>query len=129
MVSSNKDVLKAAEKTTSMRLAEVAKVKTVREFDKQYTTRLFNYPTVHELYRDSSCDRLLLDIKIPTFLMSSKDDPIATSSAIPYEECEVNDNLVLAVSEGGGHLGSFGSNFSMLYQKHVTAYCDLHCRD
>lgn len=63
-VRANRETLKVVEETTSIRLDEVLsdKVKTVRHFDYHYTSRLFNYPTVYEYYRDSSCDRLMLDI-------------------------------------------------------------------
>ena len=130
-MKANKDALKQVEETTTIRLDEVLsdKVKTVRHFDYHYTSRLFNYPTVYEYYRDASCDRQMLEIKVPTFLMDSRDDPITPPNAIPYEECEVNENLVLAVSEGGGHLGCIGSKFDMLYHKHVTAYLDLFCKE
>ena len=47
--------------------------------------------------------------------MDSRDDPITPENAIPYEECLKNENLVLGVTEGGGHLGCLNQNYEMLY--------------
>jgi len=42
----------------------------------------------------------------------SKDDPIAGKETIEYDPCQKNPNILLAVTESGGHLGYYSSIFS-----------------
>jgi len=45
------------------------------------------------------------------FLMA-KDDVIMGEKSIDYETCIANPNILLAVTENGGHLGYFESVYS-----------------
>lgn len=52
------------------------------------------------------------NIRIPTLLLMAKDDPIIGEEAICYEFVNRNPNLLLGVTNRGGHLGYFESFFS-----------------
>jgi len=51
-------------------------------------------------------------IKTPTMFLMCKDDPIAGKETIDYDICQKNPQILLAVTENGGHMGCFGSIFS-----------------
>eukprot|EP00347_Sterkiella_histriomuscorum_P007208 403349846 len=53
-----------------------------------------------------------LHITIPTFILMSKDDPIVGERSIDYEGCQGNNNIILGVTEHGGHMGYFDSFYS-----------------
>ena len=57
------------------------------------------------------------NIKVPFLGLNALDDPIAASSAIPYEFTKVNNKLVFATTHGGGHLGWFSGALAFITKK------------
>ena len=86
-------------------LEEVANSKTSKEFDTKFTIRVCGYESTEEYYNDASVVHALHKIQVPVLALSSKDDPIVSSKCIPYEKVRGNPNIVLAVTELGGHIG------------------------
>ncbi|OQS03902.1 serine protease family S33 [Thraustotheca clavata] len=83
---------------------------TLTEYDEIYSRHVFGYETPMDIYRDASSTAYIKDIAIPMLCVSSDDDPICTNTAIPYNECRENPNVMLAVTHTGGHLGFFTGN-------------------
>ena len=80
---------------------------TPADFDREVTAKVFGYETVYQYYRAaSSCDNLL-KVRTPLLVLQSQDDPVVGTEPIPYEEVGVNPWVVMAVTQGGGHLGWF----------------------
>ncbi|KAK0635524.1 Alpha/Beta hydrolase protein [Bombardia bombarda] len=77
------------------------------EFDREFQTACWGYPTENAYYRDASSADAVLAIKIPFFAISAEDDPIAVRDAIPYQEFKHNPNTVLCTTSLGGHLSWF----------------------
>ena len=53
----------------------------------------------------ASSYHVIKDIKVPTLYLMSKDDPIIRFD-FPKEGFQINPNVALATTEGGGHIGS-----------------------
>ncbi|KAH9098606.1 hypothetical protein Ae201684P_017818 [Aphanomyces euteiches] len=51
-------------------------------------------------------------VAIPLPCLSSKDDPISSHTAIPYADCSINPNVVLAVTHTGDHMAFYTGNAS-----------------
>ncbi|KAJ9084119.1 hypothetical protein DSO57_1027591 [Entomophthora muscae] len=68
------------------------------------------FETLNQYYRESSCNRYLHNIKIPTLFINALDDPISSIAAIASDEIHANPNLILAVTRFGGHLGWWADN-------------------
>ncbi|TVU19489.1 hypothetical protein EJB05_35640, partial [Eragrostis curvula] len=47
------------------------------------------------------------NVSVPLLCISALDDPLCTREAIPWDECRVNKNIVLATTPNGGHLAFF----------------------
>ncbi|KAH9114837.1 hypothetical protein AeMF1_011106 [Aphanomyces euteiches] len=88
------------------------KCRYLSDYDEQYTRRIFGFDTVTELYRDASCTPYIKHVAIPLLCLSSKDDPISSHTAIPYADCSINPNVVLAVTHTGGHMAFYTGNAS-----------------
>lgn len=80
-------------------------MRTVREIDELITSRQYGFESVEEYYDKSSCVHQLKNIRTPTFFLNALDDPIFDKIAIPYEEFENNDYIMLGTTNGGGHIG------------------------
>ncbi|KAK6157027.1 hypothetical protein DH2020_011275 [Rehmannia glutinosa] len=75
---------------------------TSREFDDAATRVLANCETVDTYYRRCASCNYVGSVKVPLLCISSMDDPICTSEAIPWDECR----WVRAVDEFFGVLKS-----------------------
>ncbi|KAI3675939.1 hypothetical protein L1987_85535 [Smallanthus sonchifolius] len=85
----------------------IEKARSVGEFNK-YTGRITgNFETVDTFHRWASSVRLLTNIKVPLVCINAIDDPVCTHEAIPYDECRMNKNIVLATTQHGGHNAFF----------------------
>jgi hypothetical protein len=63
--------------------------------------------TVDTYYRKSSCAPYVTLVRAPLLAMSALDDPICTRETIPWDECRLNPNVVLATAARGGHLAVY----------------------
>lgn len=84
------------------------------EFDKILTlstdfskiiAKTAGYKSVKEYFLDCTVTHRMKDIKVPTFFLSSLDDPFYGPSVIPSEIN--NENILIAVTKTGGHLCHF----------------------
>lgn len=78
----NREILRSLEPMWGITIEEVEKrITTLRDFDIFFTSKLHGYPTPDAYYRHASLGNRMKDIKIPTLLFSSLDDP--TLSYLP----------------------------------------------
>jgi predicted alpha/beta-fold hydrolase len=79
---------------------------TVRQFDDLYTAPRWGFAGVDDYYQRASALPWIAKIRVPTFLLTARDDPfIAVES---YEAIERAPHLDIRISPHGGHLGFLG---------------------
>uniref|UniRef100_A0A2K5HRG9 AB hydrolase-1 domain-containing protein n=1 Tax=Colobus angolensis palliatus TaxID=336983 RepID=A0A2K5HRG9_COLAP len=83
----------------------VMKAKSIREFDKRFTSVMFGYRTIDDYYTDASPSRRLTSVGIPVLCLNSVDDVFSPSHAIPIETAKQNPNVALVLTSYGGHIG------------------------
>ncbi|KAI9064335.1 AB-hydrolase YheT [Trametes sanguinea] len=73
----------------------------------------FPFASARDYYTAASSHKMLQDIRVPFLALNSKDDPIVSSIPVGVAD---NGWVVLALTEGGGHLGWFeaGKRFGEL---------------
>jgi predicted alpha/beta-fold hydrolase len=86
-------------------LGPLAEVKTIRDFDHQYTAKLFGFGTADRYYQTQSSRQFLEHIRIPTLLVHAKDDPMVPFSCYEHPALHANPHVRLLAVEHGGHLG------------------------
>ncbi len=86
------------------------KLRTFADFDERYTAPLNGFSSSEDYWRAASSLPLLDSIKIPTLLISAKDDPFFGSVCFPYEIARRSDSLFLETPETGGHVGFFSKS-------------------
>ena len=79
---------------------------TVRQFDELFTAPRGGFASALDYYRRSSSEPLIPRIKIPTLLMTARDDPFITVAA--YEKLPALGNVEVRIEHRGGHLGYVG---------------------
>ena len=73
------------------------------------TVKMFGYKDIADYYQDAQCGNYLHRVKIPLFLLSAEDDPVAHHSIFPYAKCEDNKYTIFGVTKSGGHIDWFES--------------------
>lgn len=79
--------------------------RTVREYDEHVTAQIFGYRDAWHYYRESSCHPWVEEIRVPTLLLHSLDDPLLPSDRVPSRAIRKNPWIVDAITPSGGHVG------------------------
>jgi hypothetical protein len=110
-VSSKAALLQALNFTTDLN-----NLRTFYDFDTRYTAPLNGYHSAEEYWEKNSSDKILDKIKIPTLIISAKNDPFLSPSCYPIEAAINSKYLFLEITEEGGHMG-FVTSIKELYKK------------
>ncbi|XP_029446970.1 phospholipase ABHD3 isoform X2 [Rhinatrema bivittatum] len=83
----------------------IMKAKTIREYDKQFTSVMFGYPSIEDYYKDASPCHRLKSVEIPVLCLNAIDDVFSPSHAIPVENCQTKSKCCSGTYIFGGHIG------------------------
>jgi uncharacterized protein len=83
----------------------LARVKTLYDFDNYYTAPLHGFVDAEDYYRQCSCLGHLTGIRIPTLLVSAKNDPFLAPSSYPWAEARESEMFHMETPDHGGHVG------------------------
>ena len=86
-------------------LDHLPKIRTIYDFDDYYTARLFGFGTADNYYRTQSSNQYLEKIRVPTLLITAKDDPLVPFVVYDHPALTGNPHLSLLAVDHGGHLG------------------------
>jgi predicted alpha/beta-fold hydrolase len=86
---------------------KLARAKTVYEFDDAVTAPVHGFASAHDYYEKSSSMQFLRNIRVPTLLLSSEDDPFVPREVLQRARQTAAANPVLTVEfhGAGGHVG------------------------
>ncbi|HLW73779.1 MAG TPA: hydrolase [Gammaproteobacteria bacterium] len=85
-------------------LPDIDSLRTFREFDDAMTAPLHGYLDADDYYTRCSSRPFLKNIKVPTLILHSADDPFMTPAALPRDE-ELPPAVRFELSARGGHVG------------------------
>jgi uncharacterized protein len=90
--------------------ARLGAVRTMWEFDDQFTAPLHGFKDAADYYAQSSSIRFLSRIRRPTLLLSAQDDPFHTQEVLRDVEqiSAANSFLETEFHRRGGHVGFVG---------------------
>lgn len=78
----------------------------LREFDDLYTAPRGGYDGVADYYRRAASAPLIPQIKVPTLILTARDDPFI--AADPFERLTPPPNVTVRIADRGGHTGFLG---------------------
>lgn len=86
-------------------------------FDDRFTAPMHGFSGAADYWTKAAARQFLPSIKVPTLILSAKDDPFLAPASFPDKEAASNPNLFLEVPAHGGHLGfvenlDFSSNWA-----------------
>ena len=84
-------------------------IKTLREFDERITAPLHGFKNADHYYLESSCKNFLKNIRTPTLIMNSLDDPFLDPNTFPKPK-EVPKVVKIEYHKKGGHAAFISGN-------------------
>lgn len=103
VIQGSQDILGGHDKP--WKLNEVINSRTVREFDSNFTSKVFGYKTAEEYYTDASLCKKFANIKTPLLCLNAADDPF---QPVEDESDRVLEhdrtNIALVLTARGGHI-------------------------
>jgi uncharacterized protein len=81
---------------------------TMRLFDELCTAPRWGFADALDYYRRASALPLLGQIRVPTLILTARDDPFIAVE--PFEQLPAHPNLEIHIARHGGHLGFLGSD-------------------
>lgn len=88
----------------AFRAGDLARICTVYEFDNRITAPFFTFGTADRYYATQSSNQYLARIRIPTLLITAKDDPLVPFEVYAHPGVS-NPWIRLLASDRGGHVG------------------------
>ncbi len=99
---------KVALRPGSFDLSRLEQVKSVRDFDEYYTAPHFGFLNAEDYYHRASAMRIADRIRVPTLIISAKDDPFVPHPPFTDPVVTGNPHITVALSAHGGHCGFIG---------------------
>lgn len=105
-------------------LAQLRKIKQIREFDDLITARIHGFKDAIDYYRQCSAMPRLGQITVPTLVIHAKDDPFMDHHVIP-DKALLPPNIEYQLTEHGGHVGFISGTLTkpvMWLEKRIPAW-------
>jgi predicted alpha/beta-fold hydrolase len=93
----------------------IKKIKTLLEFDNRYTAPLHGFQDAVDYYTRCSSIFYVTNIKIPTLIVNTKNDPFLSQECFPTKLLENHPFVKMEIPERGGHVGFTLFNNKGLY--------------
>lgn len=102
-----KDRVRAKERLTpgTFDLSGLDRVRTIYQFDDQFTAPAFGFGSADNYYATQSANQFLDRIRVPALLVQAKDDPMIPFAVYDHPAFASNPYLHLVAVDHGGHLG------------------------
>lgn len=85
---------------------ELPKERTIRAYEELFATHRAGFASAKEYYEKCSSKKFIPEIKLPTLIISSADDPVVDGHALA--KIDHGSNVDLILTERGGHIGFLG---------------------
>lgn len=97
--------VKAGQYPGRIDLSRFRKVRRWRDFDGYFSAPISGYASAEDFHQQASAKNFLEGIRVPTLLVSAKNDPILTEACFPVELAQRHPHFHLELPAGGGHCG------------------------
>ena len=101
----NIEILMSLEKTHDINFEQVTNSQRLKEFHEKFTVKVFGFKNADDYFDAAKItSEHTQNIKIPTLLIHSKDDPITTIKSVPVKQLMKNKNIIYFVTKMGSHV-------------------------
>jgi predicted alpha/beta-fold hydrolase len=90
-------------------LSQLPRIRTLREFDEEYTSRAGGFKNADDYYHRASSIRVVAGIRIPTLIIHAQDDPFIPFAPLRDAIFSENPYILLIATDRGGHVAFISS--------------------
>ena len=90
-------------------LSRLRRIRNLREFDDEFTSRAGGFLNVSDYYHCASSIRVIENIRIPTLIIHAEDDPFIPFDPLRHPVFAENPYIMLVATERGGHVAFISS--------------------
>jgi predicted alpha/beta-fold hydrolase len=91
-------------------LGQVDHVRTLRDFDETFTSRVHGFANADDYYQRTSSLNLIDRIRVPTLIIHAEDDPFIPFGPLRHPSIARNPYLLLMATKQGGHVAFVSRN-------------------
>jgi predicted alpha/beta-fold hydrolase len=91
-------------------VSKLKKVRRWRDFDTHFSAPICGFASADDFHDQASAKNFIAGTRIPTLLVSAKNDPILTPECFPVELAREHPYFYLELTDGGGHCGFLARN-------------------
>jgi len=93
-----------------MNVSDLAKIKTLKDFDDIYTSKAHGFKDAYDYYEKNSSNQFIPNIKVPVLILNAKNDSFLSEDCYPFQAAENSKNIYLVTPLYGGHVGFHQTN-------------------
>ena len=93
-------------------LSRLPTIRTIREFDEEFTSRANGFKNAADYYNRASSIRVAANIRIPTLIIHALDDPFIPFDPLRQNVYSENPYILLIATDRGGHVAFISSKQS-----------------
>ena len=103
----------------------LSQIKTIRQFDDYFTSKLHGYKDATDYYQRCSSKYFLKGIQVPTLIINAKNDPFLTPESLDHSLTINLPNVTLETTTHGGHVGFISQNKDNVYwsEERALQFC------
>lgn len=108
-----------------LKIENIQNAKDFYDFDNAFTAPVHGFENAVDYWHKSSSKQFIPNIKLPTLLITSIDDPFLSGSCYPIEEAKGNPYFNLDLKKYGGHVGfntDFGTKNEMWLENSIAEF-------
>jgi uncharacterized protein len=91
-------------------LSRLPQIRTVREFDEEFTSTANGFANADDYYYRASSLRVIESIHIPTLIIHARDDPFIPFDSLRHAVFAQNPYILLIATDQGGHVAFISSD-------------------
>lgn len=84
---------------------QIKKIASLVEFDNLFTAPMYGFKDAMDYYQTCSAKNFITPIRIPSLILTARNDPFFTERCLPIEECKDHQSVFLETPDEGGHVG------------------------
>jgi predicted alpha/beta-fold hydrolase len=86
-------------------LEALGRIRTIREFDEEYTAPHHGFLSAADYYRRASAMRVIERVTVPTLIITARNDPFVPASPFLDPAVVRNPHVIVKLTDYGGHCG------------------------
>ncbi|AFL84829.1 putative hydrolase of the alpha/beta-hydrolase fold protein [Belliella baltica DSM 15883] len=98
------------------------KIKTLQDFDDNFTGPLHGFKDAHDYYEQNSSLYFIDQIQIPTLILNAQNDPFLSEQCFPIGQARNLDQVWMEFPKYGGHVGFSPRKSSDIYWSEKRAF-------